>query len=74
MTHTPNTRRWNWPGPGHGRDHDLALLAAGGETGWWDDNGVPAPWPEDFLDPDSGWRPAGGGAEPLTREPGEPLF
>ena len=29
-------------------DHDLALLAAGEETGWWDDRGRPAPWPEDF--------------------------
>jgi hypothetical protein len=38
------------------RDHDLALLAAGSETGWWDDNGVPAPWPDDFFDDHSGWR------------------
>jgi hypothetical protein len=37
------------------RDQDLAVLAAGGETGWWDDAGHPAPWPEDFLDPDAGW-------------------
>lgn len=38
--------------------HDLAILAAGGFTGWWDDHGRPAPWPEDFFDPDSDWRPA----------------
>ena len=25
------------------------------ETGWWDDNGRPAPWPDDFTDPDAGW-------------------
>ena len=45
----------------HGRPHgrtraeDLTILAAGHETGWWDDNGQPAPWPDDFLDPESGW-------------------
>ena len=26
------------------------------ETGWWGEHGVPAPWPDDFLDPNSGWR------------------
>ena len=40
------------------REHDLATLAAGGHTGWWDDHGVPAPWPDDFFDPDSEWRPS----------------
>lgn len=25
------------------------------ETGWWDDEGRPAPWPADFHRPDSGW-------------------
>ncbi len=30
------------------RDRDLALLAAADETGWWDEHGRPAPWPEDF--------------------------
>jgi hypothetical protein len=39
------------------RQHDLAILAAGGETGWWDEHGVPAPWPDDFFDADTGWRP-----------------
>ncbi len=39
-------------------EHDLATLAAGGYTGWWDDHGRPAPWPDDFFDPDSDWRPA----------------
>lgn len=53
------------------RDHDLALLAVGHETGWWDDHGRPAPWPEDFFDPDSGWQPAGGETTP---EPGQPPF
>lgn len=27
--------------------------------GWHDEHGNPAPWPEDFFDPDSDWRPAG---------------
>ena len=40
------------------REHDLAVLVAGGITGWWDDHGVPAPWPDDFFDPDSEWRPS----------------
>jgi hypothetical protein len=39
------------------REHDLAILAAGGYTGWWDHHGVPAPWPDDFFDPASDWRP-----------------
>lgn len=38
------------------REHDLAVLAAGGYTGWWDEHGVPAPWPKDFFDPNSDWR------------------
>ena len=25
------------------------------ETGWWDDSGRPAPWPDDFADPAAGW-------------------
>ena len=50
---TDNTPNWR----PHGRTlaEDLAILATDGETGWWDDNGHPAPWPEDFLDPDAGW-------------------
>ena len=41
------------------RQQDLAILAVGAETGWWDERGVPAPWPEDFFDADTGWRPDG---------------
>lgn len=39
------------------RQRDLTILAVGGETGWWDEHGVPAPWPDDFFDADTGWRP-----------------
>ena len=41
-------------GPGWSRQDYLGQLASTGYTGWYDNNGVPAPWPEDFLDPDSG--------------------
>lgn len=50
------------------RDHDRALLAAGYDTGFWDENGNPAPWPEDIDE----WRPVTG--EPITLEPGEEPF
>ena len=44
------------PGPGLTRQAYLDLLAAGHETGWYDQNGDPAPWPEDFLDPEKAGR------------------
>jgi hypothetical protein len=37
------------------REENQKILTAGNETGWWDDNGRPAPWPDDFLDPECGW-------------------
>ncbi|HEY5840794.1 MAG TPA: hypothetical protein VIU11_16405 [Nakamurella sp.] len=37
------------------RAKDLADLAAGLKTCWWDDTGRPAPWPDDFFDDDSDW-------------------
>ena len=52
MTHRPDAY-----GPAHSRADYLHTLAAGHETGWWDDNGHPAPWPDDILDPDTEWRP-----------------
>ena len=39
------------------RENDLAILAAGGYTGWWDEHGQPAPWPNDIFNPDTDWRP-----------------
>jgi hypothetical protein len=52
--------RFDLPGPGLTPQAYLELLAAGHDTGWWDERGNPEPWPEDFLDPDSGWQPGGG--------------
>jgi hypothetical protein len=40
---------------------NAALMAAGVETGFWDDDGRPAPWPDDIDE----WVPFAG-------EPGQP--
>jgi hypothetical protein len=45
---------------------DLATLQAGHETGWWDHTGQPAPWPEDFYDHNTEWRPGTGPITPAT--------
>jgi hypothetical protein len=58
-------------GPGLPRQTYIDLLASGGETGWYDESGTPAPWPEDFLDPDSGWQPTTGNRVTNT-DPGNP--
>ena len=42
--------------------------AAGNETGWWDDDGTPAPWPDDFP---QNWRPE---THHITPEPGTAPF
>ncbi len=54
------------------RDDDLDLLADGRETGWWDHTGRPAPWPDDFLNPTSGWAPDTGTTHP--DDPKNPPF
>ena len=36
-------------GPGLTRQAYLDQLADTGHTGWHDEHGVPAPWPEDFC-------------------------
>ena len=51
-----------------GTSHDQCLLAAGHETGFWDDHGLPAPWPDDIDD----WRPTTN--DPVTPEPAEAPF
>ena len=47
---------------------NAALFATGAETGFWDDQGRPAPWPDDIDQ----WRPETG--EHTTREPGQQPF
>jgi hypothetical protein len=49
-------------------DHALALLAAGYDTGIWDEYGRPAPWPDDITE----WRPVT--RQPITVDPGEEPF
>ncbi len=70
MTRRPKTLA---QGPGHTHAAYLATLAAGYDTGWWDERGVPAPWPDDFLDPNSGWHNAST-IDPAPINPGEPPF
>lgn len=53
-------------------EHDLALLAAGAETGWWDDTGAPAPWPEDFWLADGSINPDWSTAAPDWKDPEDP--
>ncbi|MCU6479521.1 hypothetical protein [Arthrobacter sp. A2-55] len=65
----------NTTDPASQREHDLALLAAGYDTGWWDEHGRPAPWPEDFWLPDGtihpDWQPTGNNPRQDT-EPAKP--
>jgi hypothetical protein len=55
------------------REHDLAILIAGGFTGWWDEHGQPAPFSDDFFDPHSDWRPSSNNTPPVLA-PGEQPF
>ena len=69
------TRRQLAQGPGYTRAAYLATLEAGHETGWWDERGVPAPWPDDILDPNSGWHCYDGSTStPAPLNPGEQPF
>jgi len=56
------------PDPAERAARNAALLADNIETGFWDDHGRPAPWPDDIDD----WRPETG--EPITYQPGEQPF
>lgn len=47
-------------GPGLTHRAYLDQLVDTGYTGCYDEHGVPAPWPQDFCNPDSGWQPTGG--------------
>ena len=56
------------PDPDERTQLNAALLEAAAETGFWDEHGRPAPWPDDIDD----WRPDTG--EPITPEPPETAF
>ena len=56
------------PGPEHRAELTAVLLATGADTGFWDDQGRPAPWPDDIDE----WRPST--SEPITLQPGEQPF
>jgi len=64
---TSEPRAWI-PAPGQRAELNQRLLSAGADTGFWDDHGRPAPWPDDIDQ----WRPST--AEALTTEPGEQPF
>ena len=62
------TRRSYLPDADERARLNAALLDTGTETGFWDEHGRPAPWPDDIHD----WRPET--PEPITPEPGQPPF
>ena len=66
MTHHPD--RFDHPDAEERARRNAALHATGAETGFWDDEGRPAPWPHDIEE----WRPET--ADPITPEPGQPPF
>ena len=51
------------PDPDTRAQQNAALHAAGADTGFWDDSGRPAPWPDDIEE----WRPCT--SEPVTHQP-----
>lgn len=56
------------PDPAERAALNAASHAAGADTGFWDEHGRPAPWPDDIDE----WRPAT--SEPTTLNPGEQPF
>lgn len=56
------------PGPAERAALNAALLNDHIESGWWDEQGRPAPWPDDIDE----WRPFT--ADPVTPEPGQPSW
>jgi len=56
------------PDPAERAALNTALLTHGTETGFWGDQGRPAPWPDDI----DHWQPETG--QPITRQPGEQPF
>jgi hypothetical protein len=64
MTPTPGAI----PDPQQRAALNAALLATGTDTGFWDDHGMPAPWPDDIDE----WRTTSG--EPINYEPDDQPF
>jgi hypothetical protein len=56
------------PNPGERAARNAALHATGADTGFWNELGRPAPWPDDIEE----WRPSS--SEPITPNPGQPPF
>lgn len=65
---TDSTGNSSVPGPAERAALNAALLATGSETGFWDDQGRPAPWPDDIDE----WIPST--SEAVTSEPREQPF
>ncbi len=61
------TPRPSLPDPAERRRRNAALAVNGTETGFWDDHGRPAPWPDDIDE----WTPT---SDPVIPEPGQPPF
>jgi hypothetical protein len=56
------------PDPATRQARNAALTATGADTGFWDDHGRPAPWPNDIEH----WAPAV--SAPTAPEPGQQPF
>ena len=56
------------PDPAERAARNAALPADNTETGFWDDQGRPAPWPDDIDQ----WQPET--SDPTTRQPGHQTF
>ena len=67
MTGAARPQAWI-PDPDERAALNAALHTTGADTGFWDDLGRPAPWPDDIDE----WRPSS--SEPFTTEPGEQPF
>ncbi len=65
---TPTTHHRAIPGRRQRAALNTALHATGADTGFFNDHGQVAPWPQDI----DHWRPTS--YEPITPEPGQPLF
>ena len=66
---TQPARHPDIPDPDERAALNAALFTTGADTGFWDDLGRPAPWPDDIDE----WRPTSS-SEPITLEPGEQDF